>query len=82
MVDEEKIRVVVRNTVHEVFTALGADPTKPIELQQDFAFLRGLREEWNVIKRKAMAVMLTIALTGMAGALCTGLAVAMSTKVN
>jgi hypothetical protein len=65
---KETVREAVRETIQETLRALGVDADKPFELQQDFAFLRGLREFTAAGRRHLYFVMIGVLVTGLAAA--------------
>lgn len=59
-------------TVRETLLMMGVDVSKPEavqKMQQDFAYLRDWREASGTIKARSIAVLVSIAVTGGAGAL-------------
>ena len=57
---KETVREVVGETIQETLRALGVDADKPFDLQQDFAFLRGLREFTAAGRRHLYFVMIGV----------------------
>lgn len=49
------------------FMRLGVDAREPIDMQQDFAFLRGLRTGMENAKRRGVIALLTGAIAAAAG---------------
>lgn len=57
-----------KETVSEIFKALGVDISKPLEVQRDFAALRNWRVSSETVKRQALISaigVLTVGLLGM-----------------
>lgn len=52
--DKQEIRDLVKTTVHETLMGLGADPSKPLEMQKDFQAMREFRVTLESIKKKAL----------------------------
>ena len=72
--DEKELHRVIRETVHETLVTMGADVKEPLEMQEDFAFLRGMRVGSNLAKRRIFMLMLGGIVTGIGMVLWQGLA--------
>ncbi|MGA8079964.1 MAG: hypothetical protein WB868_21520 [Xanthobacteraceae bacterium] len=69
--DMEAARAVARETVTEMFLALGVDMKadgEAVRVQQDFAFMRSLRLGMRHVRYAAYTALITVAMSG-AGAL-------------
>lgn len=67
--DLERDRKLIRETVKEMFLALGVDIEKEgeaKEVQQDFAFLRSFRTTAHAVRVAAITALVTAAMTGFA----------------
>jgi len=69
-VDVERI---VRTSVHETLVTLGMDARNPIQLQQDMAFLREMRQAHQRIRSKGMLVLVGIVISSLAAATWLGI---------
>lgn len=65
---DAQLRDLVTNTVHATLTSIGIEVTDPITMQKDFAWLRGWRESAEEVKSKGILALVTLAVTGLAGA--------------
>jgi len=65
---EAQIREMITETVQTTLTSLGIDATDPLVMQKDFAHLRSWRESTEEIRRKSVLALVTVAVTGLAGA--------------
>lgn len=66
----EIAREVARETVMEVFLALGVnakDEDAVIAMQKDFAHIRAWRESTETVKRKGLGAAITFVVTGILG---------------
>lgn len=68
------VKDAAKEAVKEVMEALGADVKSPLEMQEDFAFLRGLRIGSNLAKRRVFMLVLGGIVTGIGLVLWQGLA--------
>lgn len=53
-----------KETVEVTLTTLGVDHTKPLEVQADFRFLRGMRETWSSAKSRGLLAGVALMITG------------------
>ncbi len=58
-----------REGARECLTLLGVDVKKPLEMQQDFAHLRKLRQASEDISKQAKRVSIGVLVTGVLGAI-------------
>lgn len=61
---ENDLHRIVKEAVQETLEAMGADVKAPLEMQEDFAFLRGLRIGSGLAKRRVFMLVLGGAVTG------------------
>ncbi|MDB2415361.1 hypothetical protein N9W34_06280 [Rickettsiales bacterium] len=57
---EEDLRKIVRETVHETLIGLGMGAQEPQELQSDFIYIRKIRKGSEDIARKVRASIITV----------------------
>ena len=61
MSDDQDLKLLIRETVHETLEALGMDVDDPLEVQQDLAWVRSAREGSESVKKKLVgSAILTI----------------------
>jgi hypothetical protein len=65
---EAQLREMITETVHATLTSIGIEAGDPITMQKDFAHLRSWRESTEEIRRKSVLALVTVAVTGLAGA--------------
>jgi hypothetical protein len=58
---------IIASTVKKTLLELGLDTTDPIEIQKDFAHLRGWREGTEEIKRKGFLTVVGVVAVGSLG---------------
>ena len=63
-ISEKDIHKIIKEAVHETLEAMGADVQKPLEMQEDFAFLRGMRIGTGLARRRVFMLVLGGAVTG------------------
>lgn len=63
----EIARQAAREAVNETFLKLGLDPDKPMEAQQDMAFLRRWRQSTGTIQRQSLVTAVAIITAGILG---------------
>lgn len=68
---------VVRTSVHETLVTLGMDAQNPLDLQQDMAFLREMRQAHNRIRTKGVLVLVGLVITSLATLVWMGLKASM-----
>lgn len=68
-----ELRDLVRDTVRETLSSLGADVANPQEMQRDFAALREWREGVTAVRKKAILTIVGTVLTGLGVALWLGI---------
>lgn len=71
-VDEKKIEEIVEETVHKTLLKVGIEDGDLKGMQQDFIFLRSMREGSDAIKRRAVLTFVTVTIAAVAGALWVG----------
>lgn len=74
-VDDARVKRIVAETVKELFTTLGVDIADPIKVQNDFSFLRTLREGSALARTKAFSTVIYITVVALVIALLLGLGV-------
>ncbi len=65
---ETQLRELVTETVHATLTSIGIEVSDPFTMQKDFVWLRGWRESSEEVKSKSLLALVTLAVTGLAGA--------------
>lgn len=76
--NQEHLRPFIREVVHETLVALGADPSRPHEMQAKFNFLHNMHKDWITLKRKALCTVVAIVITAAAGAMWAGIQIAVA----
>jgi len=71
--ENEDVKKVVKEAVKETLVSLGIDACDPMETQQDFHFLRDLRQSTEKIKSKARLVAVGVLVTAALGVLWIGI---------
>jgi len=51
-------------TMERTMTTFGIDVANPLEVQADFRFIRGMRENWNSVKSRSIFVAVGLMITG------------------
>jgi hypothetical protein len=69
---EAQFREMITETVQATLTSIGIDAADPLVMQKDFAWLREWRESSEEVKRKGLLALVTLAVTGLAGAVWVG----------
>ncbi len=69
---EAQLREMITATVQATLTSIGIDAADPLVMQKDFAWLREWRESAEEVKRKGLVALVTLAVTGIAGAVWVG----------
>lgn len=69
--DEQLIKIV-KDTVHETLLTLGVDVDDPLEMQRDFQHIRDLRIATNIIKKRALHVLVGVVVAGIIAAFWIG----------
>ena len=64
---KELIEETAKAVVKETFIALGADVEHPLEMQEDFAFLRTWRKNASKAGTRVVLVLVTLVTVGIAG---------------
>jgi hypothetical protein len=72
------VQEAVKITVKEVFLTMGMDASDPLELQQDFHFIRELRENTESFKGKVMQVVVGMCVTALLLAVWYGIRAALN----
>lgn len=83
--DVEQVRTIVRVTLEETFTALGADiknPGEVKEIQQDFAWTRSTRQLMRTAKTTAITALVGAGVTGLAAVLWHAISVARASNLG
>jgi hypothetical protein len=74
---KEELEELIHKTVKNTLTSLGLRYTDPFEMQQDFQFLRELREGVRQVRSKSIITLIGIALAGLATVLWLGIKAAL-----
>lgn len=61
---EEEVRSIVRETVHETLEHLGVEYEKPLEMQEDFAFMRAWRQSADKVRERGISTAVGVLITG------------------
>ncbi len=69
----DEISRIVEEAVEKTLERLGIDTEDPIAMQRDFSHVRAWRESTEAIKRNSFKAVVTILITGIAGALWLGI---------
>lgn len=64
---EDIAEKAAEKTVEKLFLRLGVKVSDPIEMQKDFAFIRGLRESTEMVKRRGLTAAVTTIVVGVMG---------------
>lgn len=70
---QSELEQVISETVRQTLLELGLDAKNPIELQKDFAHLRGWREGVDEVKRKGFVAAISVIIAGSLGLMWAGL---------
>lgn len=65
---EKELRAIIKESVHETLLSFGINVEKPIEVQDDFKFLRNWRNSSEAVNRKAKQTIVGLFITGLVGA--------------
>lgn len=71
--DEKQMRAVVKEAVKETLISLGIDACNPMEMQQDFHFLRDVRQTAEKVKSKVPLAAVGVLVAALLGAVWLGL---------
>lgn len=69
---EEIATKTANKAVQQTLIQLGVDGSRPIEVQEDFHFLRNLRESSEEMKKKGILVAVTTIITALLGLVWLG----------
>ena len=58
--NEQEIKKIVREAVHETLNGLGISVNKPHEMQADFIYIRKMRKGSEMISQKIKASIITV----------------------
>jgi len=75
VVNEDRLREVVKESVKDAFTAIGFDINNPIEMQKDLNYLRSWREIVHKGGMRALTTAIGLAVIAGVGAVLVGLGV-------
>lgn len=64
-VDNSKLEEIVSSGIQKAFLIIGIGSDNPLEMQQDFAFLRSMRTGVEAMKSRTVQLMLGSILTGL-----------------
>lgn len=73
MNDDEHIRQLIIQTVHETLASLGVDPRRMNDVQADMLYLRRIRRSSEEMGRRLRQTSLTLLATAMIAALWQGI---------
>ncbi len=69
---EAQLKDVIRDTVNETLTTLGVDVKNPLEMQADFQAIREWREVSATVRKKGLAALMVVLVTGLCSILWLG----------
>ena len=71
-ISEETLRTIIQESVEEFMSRMGVSWDDPTEMQKDFATLREWRETVQSVKRKSIAAVILIIISGIIGFIVLG----------
>ena len=69
---DEQLLKFTKGIVHETLLTIGVDADDPIEMQRDFQHMRDLRVTSNIIKKRALHIVVGIIVVGVISACWMG----------
>tara|TARA_R110002167_G_C12707228_1_gene655160 strand:- start:49612 stop:49908 length:297 start_codon:yes stop_codon:yes gene_type:complete len=73
------VQDAVRMAVQETLITLGMDAGNPLQLQQDMAFIRELRETSEKVKSRGLLILVGLLMTALASAVWLGFKASLGT---